>query len=171
MDDAYAIKRCLDGERDAFGHLVQRYQRQAVGHASAILRVREDAVDAVQEAFIDAYRSLQTFDTSRPFYPWFYVLLRNRCYKITGKSREGVSFDEIEILAPQIGLPEEERLALETALRSLPDEFREIVTLKYLDGLSYEELAEHLGIPKGTVMSRLFHARRQLQAKLTGKFN
>lgn len=171
MDDAAAIKKCLNGERDAFGHLVQRYQRQAVGHASAILRIREDAIDAVQEAFVDAFRSLESFDLSRPFYPWFYVLLRNRCYKIAAKNRETVSSDEIEILAPQIGLPDEERLALEKALRSLPDEFREIITLKYLDGLSYEELAVHLVIPKGTVMSRLFHARRQLQAKLTGKFN
>lgn len=171
MDDAAAIKKCLNGERDAFGHLVQRYQRQAVGNASAILRIREDAVDAVQEAFIDAFRSLKSFDLSRPFYPWFYVLLRNRCYKIAGKNSEAVSSDDIEILAPQVGPANEERLALEKALGSLTDEFREIVTLKYLDGLSYDELAEHLGIPKGTVMSRLFHARRQLQAKLTGKFN
>jgi len=171
MDDVAAIKKCLNGERDAFGHLVQRYQNQALGHASAILKVREDAVDAVQDAFIDAFRSIKSFEMSRAFYPWFYVLLRNRCYKISAKRRESESSDDIEILAPQVGPAHEERLALEEALRSLPYEFREIVTLKYLDGLSYDELSQHLGIPKGTVMSRLFHARRQLQAKLTGKFN
>ncbi len=171
MDDAVAIKKCLDGERDDFRHLVERYQRQAAGHAVAILRNRDDASDAVQEAFIDAFRSLASFDTARPFYPWFYVLLRNRCYKMAVKNRETESSTDIEILAPQVGPADEERLALEKALSSLSDEFREIVTLKYLDGLSYDEIAEHLQIPRGTVMSRLFHARRQLQAKLTGKFN
>ena len=92
-------------------------------------------------------------------------------YKMTAKKRETESVEDIEILAPQSGLPSEERFALEKASLSLPKEDREIITLKYLDGLSYDELAEHLQIPKGTVMSRLFHARRQLHAKLTGKFH
>ena len=64
----------------------------------------------------------------------------------------------------------EERLTLETALLSLEKEDREIITLKYLDGLSYQEIAEHLQIPRGTVMSRLFYARKQLQSKLNRKF-
>ncbi|HSK74810.1 MAG TPA: RNA polymerase sigma factor [Pyrinomonadaceae bacterium] len=171
MDDLTAIEKCLKGEKDAFRFLVERYQKQAVGHAVAILGNREDALDAVQEAFIDAFQSLQRFDRTRRFYPWFYVLLRNRCYKMTARKRETESIGETEILAAQAGLPNEERFALEKALLSLPQEDREIITLKYLDGLSYEELAEHLQIPRGTVMSRLFYARKQLQAKLTGKFH
>jgi RNA polymerase sigma-70 factor (ECF subfamily) len=171
MNDSTAIKKCSGGEMEAFRVLVERYQNQAAAHATAILRNREDALDAVQEAFIDAFRSLKSYDHDRPFYPWFYVMLRNRCYKMAGRRREADSIEEIDILAPQIGLQNEERLALEKALHSLTDADREIVTLKYLDGLSYEELAEHLQIPRGTVMSRLFHARRHLQAKLTAKFN
>ena len=171
MDDLTAIEKCLKGEKDAFRFLVERYQKQAVGHAVAILGNREDALDAVQEAFIDAFQSLKRFDQTRRFYPWFYILLRNRCYKMTARKRETENIEETEILAAQAGLPNEERFALEKALLSLPQEDREIITLKYLDGLSYEELAEHLQIPRGTVMSRLFYARKHLQAKLTGKFH
>lgn len=171
MDDRKIIERCLNGEREAFRFLVERYQAQAVGHALAILGSREDARDATQEAFVDAFQSLKKFDLSRRFYPWFYVLLRNRCYKLIAKRRETEDIETAEILAPREGVSEVERIALERALRSLSREEREIVTLKYLDGFSYDEIAGLLQIPRGTVMSRLFYARKQLQAKLTGKFH
>lgn len=166
MDDEIAIAKCRNGEQEAFRHLVERYQKQAVSHATAILGSREDALDAAQEAFIDAFRAVKQFDDSRPFYPWFYVLLRNRCFKMAARKRETESIDETVIVASSSATQPEDILALENALRSLDMEDREIVTLKYLDGLSYNELAERLQIPKGTVMSRLFHARRKLQAKL-----
>ena len=166
MDDETAIEKCRDGDQDAFRHLVERYQKQAVSHATTILGRREDAQDAAQEAFIDAFKALKQFDSSRPFYPWFYVLLRNRCFKLAARKRETESIDETVIVAPNSTAQSERTLALENALRSLDMEDREIVTLKYFDGLSYNELAERLQIPKGTVMSRLFHARKKLQAKL-----
>lgn len=165
MDDQAAIERCKKGENEAFRYIVERYQRQAVSHATAILGNREDALDAVQEAFIDAFRALGNFDKSLPFYPWYYVLLRNRCYKTAARRRETQTVDETLIVASN-ATSREEAFALEEALLSLDSEDREIVTLKYFDGLSYDELAERLQIPKGTVMSRLFHARRKLQAKL-----
>lgn len=169
MDDATAIEKCKAGETDAFRHVVERYQRQAVGHAISILLRPEDAQDAAQEAFIDAFRSLKDFDISRPFYPWFYVLLRNRCYKLASRRRKEIDIDDSEaVFIQQAGLPVEERIGLQTALVSLGKEAREILTLKYIDGLSYDELAEMLQVPKGTVMSRLFHARRRLQQRLMG---
>ena len=171
MDDLTAIEKCRNGEREAFRFLVERYQNQAAGHAIAILGNREDALDAVQEAFIDAFQALRNFDEGRRFYPWFYVLLRHRCFKMKAKARETESIEETEIIAPQTNLPPETQLAIEAALLSLKPEDREIITLKYLDGLSYDEIAEHLEIPKGTVMSRLFYVRKQLQGKLTGKFH
>ena len=170
MDDLTAIEQCKNGDKESFRFLVESYQNQAVSHAIAIIGNREDALDAVQEAFIDAFQALKNFDTARNFYPWFYVLLRNRCYKMFAKKREMESVEETEIIAPQTNLSHEDQFALETALLSLAKEDREIVTLKYLDGLSYDEIAEHLEIPKGTVMSRLFYARKQFQAKLTGNF-
>lgn len=168
MDDAGAIKRCQQGDREAFRHLVETYQKRAVAHAVAILFDRDDAEDAVQEAFIDAFKAIGTFDTTRTFYQWFYVLLRNRCYKLTARRRPAASLDDIQLLAAQPGPDDETRLALEHALRSLTPEEREIVSLKYFSGLSYDELAAHLQVPRGTVMSRLFYARRRLQEKLGG---
>ena len=168
MDDAEAIKRCQQGDREAFRHLVERYQKRAVAHAIAILFDRDDAEDAVQEAFIDAFQAIGRFDTSRTFYQWFYVLLRNRCYKLSAKRRPTENIDDVQLLASQSGTVDDTRFELEKALRSLTHEEREIVTLKYLSGLSYDELAAHLQIPRGTVMSRLFYARQRLQGKLAG---
>jgi RNA polymerase sigma-70 factor (ECF subfamily) len=171
MDDVTAIEKCQNGEKEAFRFLVESYQNQAVAHAVSILGNREDALDAMQEAFIDAYRGLKNFDKTRRFYPWFYVLLRNRCFKMTARRKETENIEETVILASQPEISREERFTLETALLALAKEDREIITLKYLDGLSYQEIADFLKIPRGTVMSRLFHARRHLQAKLTGKFH
>ena len=164
MNDVTAIISCKSGDRESFRHLVEAYQRQAAAHATAILGNREDAADATQEAFVDAFRALKSFDENRPFYPWFYVLLRNRCYKMTARRRDADNIDETEIVVRTMG--NEESIALDRALLSLDREDREIVTLKYFDGLSYEELAARLQIPKGTVMSRLFHARRRLRERL-----
>jgi RNA polymerase sigma-70 factor, ECF subfamily len=168
MDDAAAIRTCRDGNRQAFRHLVEKYQAQAIGHAIGILGNRDDALDAVQEAFIDAFKALKGFDLSRSFYPWFYVLLRNRCYKLSASRvrQKTESLEQAEILETTRHMSYENVLLLEQGLRELDPEDREIITLKHLDGLSYEELSERLGIPAGTVMSRLFHARSRLRERL-----
>jgi RNA polymerase sigma-70 factor, ECF subfamily len=168
MDDTLAITRCREGEKEAFHSLVETYQAEAIGHAVAILGNREDALDMVQEAFIDAYKALDRFDLARRFYPWFYTLLRNRCYKLlAGRSgRELYSLEECEILLLAGAPRPEETLGLERALLDLSPEDREIITLRHLDGLSYDELAERLAVPKGTVMSRLYYARSRLRGKL-----
>lgn len=169
MDDQSAIRECRRGDREAFRHLVEQYQSQAISHAIAILGNREDALDAVQEAFLDAYQALGRFDLARRFYPWFYVVLRNRCYKLLAArgQREMSSLEDAEFLAPATSQRPEEVLSLVQALSELTPEERELITLKHLDGLSYEELAERLEIPDGTVMSRLYHARKRLHEKLT----
>lgn len=162
MDDNTAIQRCKAGERGAYRHLVERYRDEAIGHAIAILRNRDDALDAVQDAFVDAYRALEGFDSARRFYPWFYVLLRNRCFKLTGHRKKRVEVPDDTAILEQVA-QEESNADLEGALAELSPSDREILTLKYLDGCSYNDLAEHLSIPRGTVMSRLFHARRRLR--------
>jgi RNA polymerase sigma-70 factor, ECF subfamily len=168
MDDQSAIERCRAGDNEAFRHIVERYQLEAIGHAIAILGSREDARDAVQEAFIDAFQALDRLDLTRRFYPWFYVVLRNRCYKLIAgrKKREVASIDEMEILATTESIQPENAMLLEQALLELPAEERELITLRHLDGLSYQELAERLGVPQGTIMSRLYYARKGLREKL-----
>lgn len=169
MEDEAAIRRCAAGEREAFRFLVERYQAEAIGHATGILGRRDDAPDAVQEAFLDAYRALGRFDSTRRFYPWFYAILRNRCYKMMAERARRESGVEAGGLLDRAASGNiEETLALEQALLSLEAEDRELVTLRHLDGLSYAELAQRLGIPLGTVMSRLFHARRRLRERLLG---
>ena len=169
--DAEAIEKCVNGDWEAFRFLVERYQKQAVAHSTAILGNREDAKDAAQDAFVDAFQSLEKFDATRKFYPWFYVLLRNRCFKMRARKRATENVEETEIFAASDAVSHEEKLTLEKALHALSSEEREIIALKYLDGFSYEELAEHLQIPRGTVMSRLFYARKKLQTKLGAKFS
>ncbi|HYJ89638.1 MAG TPA: sigma-70 family RNA polymerase sigma factor [Pyrinomonadaceae bacterium] len=170
MDDYAAIERCRAGDNEAFRHIVERYQAEAIGHGTAILGNHEDALDAVQEAFIDAFQSLDHLDLSRRFYPWFYVILRNRCYKLAHgrKKREMSSSNEMEILAPVANIRPEELMLLEQAMLELPTEDRELITLRHLDGLSYQELAERLEVPQGTIMSRLYHARKKLRDRLAG---
>ncbi|MGB2717337.1 MAG: RNA polymerase sigma factor [Vicinamibacterales bacterium] len=169
MDDSAAVQRCLEGEPDAFRTLVECYQGRALGHAIAIIRNRADAQDAVQDAFLNAHRALHTFDQGRVFYSWFYAILRNCCYKLlAGRHMDAadhaVRLDLLE--APT--LPVDDRLALERALAALSPTDREVVMLRHFDGLSYAELAALLEIPVGTVMSRLFNARKRLRDRLTG---
>ena len=168
MDDHEAIERCRAGDNEAFRHIVEHYQAEAIGHATAILGNHEDALDAVQEAFIDAFQALAQLDLSRRFYPWFYVILRNRCYKLAHgrKKIEMSGSDEMEILAPAASIRPEESMLLEQAMLELPIEDRELITLRHLDGLSYQELAERLEVPPGTIMSRLYHARKKLRNRL-----
>lgn len=168
MDDKAAIQRCRAGDKEAFRHVVEHYEAEAIGHAVAILGNREDAMDAVQEAFIDTFQTLDRIDLTRRFYPWFYIILRNRCYKLAAgrKKREASSSDEMEILAPVSSIRPEDTMLLEQVMLELPAEDRELITLRHLDGLSYEELAERLAVPQGTIMSRLYYARKRLREKL-----
>ena len=167
MHDAEAIRRCREGEVEAFHHLVHRYQRRALAHARALTGNDADAADMAQSAFLDAFRNLRRFDETREFYPWFYVLLRNRCFKgrVHSQDRPG-THEPLETAAPVVQSPEE-LYDLRAALDLLPADDHELIVLKHLDGWTYDELAERLDIPRGTVMSRLFHARRRLKALLS----
>jgi RNA polymerase sigma-70 factor, ECF subfamily len=167
MNDPAAVRACLDGDRDAFRHLVDRYQARALAHARLLTGNEADAADATQEAFVDAFRNLRIYDATREFYAWFYTLLRNRCLK--QRSRRGTRSESAPLperaVAPQ---RPDESLDVWTALQRLPAADAELVVLKHLEGWTYDELSAALEIPRGTVMSRLFTARLRLQALLSG---
>lgn len=171
MDDSTAIMSCRRGDADSFRHLVERYQKQAVGHAIAILGNREDALDAVQDSFVRAFQALNRFDLGMRFYPWFYTILRHQCFKLVAQrhKRMEVNADDLQLLSPSAGPANNQTILLEQALLALDAEQRELITLRHLDGLSYQDLAERLEIPIGTVMSRLYHARRKLREKLSSR--
>lgn len=169
VDDRDAIERCQAGDNDAFHHLVERYQKEAMGHALAILRNRDDAADAVQTAFVRAFKALDHFEPGRRFYPWFYTILQNCSYKLAAR-RPAPAIQlsgDLELLASAGDESSERRTRLfELALQGLSAEDRELITLKHLDGCRYTDLAERLNIAAGTVMSRLYHARKPLRGEV-----
>jgi RNA polymerase sigma-70 factor (ECF subfamily) len=166
MDDATAIERCKAGERDAFRYRVERYQKEGIMHALAILRHREDARDAVQEAFLTAFQTLHRFDATCPFYPWFYTILRNRCCKLLDLRRRQAAqpVGGLELLASSSdSFSARNTELLEQALARLRPQDRELILLKHQDGWRYRDLAALLEILAGTVMSRLYQARSRLR--------
>ena len=167
MQDAEVIQKCRQGDAEAFRYLVHRYQHRALAHARALTGNDADAADAAQYAFLDVFRHLDSFDEARDFYPWFYVLLRNRCLK-TGRRHDRAGPNDLVETAVLGAESTEEVFDLRASLDQLRPEDREIILLKHLDGWTYDELAERLAIPRGTVMSRLFHARRRLLVIMSG---
>ena len=119
MDDAEAVRECRGGHMEAFQHLVRRYQGRALAHGRALTGNEADAADAAQEAFVDAFRHLKQFDVRREFYPWLYVLLRNRCFK--QRTRPGTRPESAPLAdrAAMPGPPAEQALDLRAALATL----------------------------------------------------
>jgi RNA polymerase sigma-70 factor (ECF subfamily) len=167
MDDASAARACRTGNVDAFRHFVERYQSRALAHARLLTRNEADAADATQEALVDAFRNLGSFDPGRPFYAWFYVLLRNRCFK--QRSRRSTRWESgVATAAGAVPAVSAEQLDLWRAIERLAPDEAELVVLKHIEGWTYEELSAALGLPRGTVMSRLYTARQRLLTMLSG---
>jgi len=184
--DEEAIQGVLAGNRDAFVVLVERYQGRAFRLALRVLRNEESARDAVQEAFLKAYSALPRFQGRSSFYTWLYRLVMNQCLdmKRRDKSDRQVEWEDEgtgessadSLLPPEVAgvrfapaasmMRQQLRERIAEAIERLPDGPRETLILRELEGLSYAEIAEAQEIPKGTVMSRLHYARKQLQSDL-----
>lgn len=180
--DLALVEKARKGDRKAFGTLVELYQRRVYAIAFGILRSREDAWDAAQEAFVKAYKNLDRFEGTSAFYTWLYRITYNLSidHLRSKKRRDTVDLDEnrklesaLEKAGHQVAEHPDEvtdrkelSRVLQDAMRKLSDKHRAIIVLREVEGLSYEEMADVLGISKGTVMSRLFHARKNLQALL-----
>lgn len=184
--DQEAIRRVRAGDRDAFRVLVERYQGRAYRLALRVLRNEEEARDAVQEAFLKAYGALDRFQGRSRFYTWLYRLVMNQCLDQRRRDRsdretayeEGGAVeadsevgDPPEVLGVRFApaaaaMGKELRRHLAAAIDTLPEAARATLLLREVEGLSYAEIAETLQIPKGTVMSRLHYARRQVQRRL-----
>jgi RNA polymerase sigma-70 factor, ECF subfamily len=135
---------------------------QAGAYALAILRNRAEAEDAVQQAALKGWERLRQYDTERPFKGWWFAILRNCCLDFlrqAGTSRMQ-ALDSIDPPAPEAEVFDDDRLV--ACLAQLSGLHREILQLRYFGELSYDEIADALDIPKGTVMSRLHLARKAL---------
>lgn len=140
---------------------------QAAGYSRSILRSRQDAEDAVQQAALRGLERIDTFDTTRPFKGWWFAILRNCCIdmlrQFTAAKAESLENYDAPDSAPQEISDWEE---LSTAMNRLSENHREVLRLRYFADLNYRELADALNIPHGTVMSRLHLARKALQAQM-----
>jgi len=184
-DDLTLVQRVRTGDQRAFKLLVERYQRKVYAVAYGMVKDREEARDIAQEAFVKVYKYLEHFKGDASFYTWLYRITVNICIdslrkKGSAKGDDHVEFDEsvrmdvseanIGALGSRLGTnPQKSALRKEladkisAALQQIPEAHRQILLLREVEGMSYEELARTLQIPKGTVMSRLFHARLKMQ--------
>lgn len=169
------IHRSKRGDKHAFGLLVNKYMRQGYYAALAFLGSHSEALDASQEAFVKAYRAMKTFQEGRRFYTWYYRILKNHCLNVLRDRTAHVVplsiVEEIDPVSTEQSADaamegEERRRAVWAALWKLDPEDRELLVARDLLDTPYATLAELLDVPLGTVMSRLYHARRKLRLQL-----
>jgi RNA polymerase sigma-70 factor (ECF subfamily) len=182
VSDVELVRAATEGDQEAFRELMERYKGRAYAVALGILGDPDEAIDAVQDAFIKAFYSLKDFRGGSGFYTWFYRMLVNGAidrWRKTGRKGE-VSLDETRRVdeddTTEVGVyprtPEDlagnRQLAdaLTEAIASLPEYHRAVIILREVDGLSYDEIAESMGCSVGTVMSRLHYARGKLKDAL-----
>lgn len=182
--DTDLVQRAQKGDKAAFRQLIERHQRRVYQLALGIVKDHEDALDVVQETFVKVHNNLPTFKGDSAFYTWVYRIAYNVAIDAVRKNKgDKVEVDENTLTdegsqydpySPQSPSPQKAALRgelgakLQEALAKLGENHRAILVLREIDGLSYEELAQVLKIPKGTVMSRLFHARQKMQQALRG---
>lgn len=181
--DKRLVERVQHGDKKAFELLFSKYQRKLMRLVSRLVRDQAEAEDVVQEAFIKAYRALPQFRGDSAFYTWLYRIGINTAknYLVTQGRRaptstdadveEAETFDDGEHLR-DINTPESllatKQIAqtVNLAMEALPEELRTAISLREIEGLSYDEIADVMGCPIGTVRSRIFRAREAIAEKL-----
>jgi RNA polymerase sigma-70 factor (ECF subfamily) len=180
MDEKELIRRSQTGDGEAFGVLVERYKGKVFSLAYGFTQDRAGADDLAQEVFIKVYLSLTKFQSRSEFGTWLYRVAVNHIKDFLRKNRKRLMEIPLQeagdrVLASADLGPEEERLQegqreiVRAALARLPEKYRVILTLRDIDGLSYEDISGILKLSPGTVDSRLHRARRRLREKLQGR--
>jgi len=184
IDDIDLVKRCQAGDTRAFNDLVTKYRGKAYAMIYNMVRNEQDAWDLAQDGFLKAWKSIPNFRGQSAFYTWLYRIMTNVTIDWLRKKRiqGGTEFDEeLELKNIEPGsatmpraetLPsdkmahDEIRKRIDAALEKLSPEHRAVIVMKEMDDLQYNEIADALGCSLGTVMSRLFYARKKLQVLL-----
>jgi RNA polymerase sigma-70 factor (ECF subfamily) len=164
------IASVRSGDKEAYREIVEKYMQRAYYIALTFVRDPDTAMDISQMAFIKAYKNLKRFDLERPFFPWFYRILRNLSLDHVRRARRvhEIPLEDVQIISDQRE-DRDMKEALWKAIEELPTEQREIIVLRYFEGFSYKEIAETVGKPIGTVMSSLYYSKRKLKTIL-GEF-
>jgi len=174
VDDAELVARARQGDTDAFEQLVRKHQRYAFNLAYRVLGDHTEAEDVIQEAFVRAWQGLSGFRGQARFTTWLYRIVHNLCLnRLPGLQRELLQIEPLEEAlvnpapAPPALFEAREREAfLHAELERLPQKYRLVLTLYYLQDLSYDEIASALNVPMGTVKTHLHRARRLLVERL-----
>ncbi len=181
-DDQVLVERAQQGDKRAFDLLVLKYQHKIAKLIMRYVRDPAQALDVSQEAFIKTYRALPKFRGDSAFYTWLYRIAINTAKNhLVAMKRRPADF-EVDLQDPEaydiharlqdmdtperIAQREELRAAVESAIAALPDELREAILLREIEGLSYEEIARAMDCPVGTVRSRIFRAREAIDARI-----
>jgi RNA polymerase sigma-70 factor (ECF subfamily) len=179
-DDQRLIARCLDGDSAAFGELVRRYQDRLYNTVYRLVENPDDALDVVQDAFLNAYQSLDGFKGDSLFFTWLYRIAVNTAISHKRKQRVLLSIDgdrngasslqpldDSAYSRPGEALERaEQEQRIQHALSRLSPEHRAVLILKDMEGQKYEAMADILGVPVGTIRSRLHRARAELRGLL-----
>ncbi|MCA8940984.1 MAG: sigma-70 family RNA polymerase sigma factor [Planctomycetes bacterium] len=180
VEEIRLISGAKHGDAQSFEILVQRYIGRAIRVAYGYVGNRDEATELAQEAFFRVYKSLERFRDGEPFAPWFFRILRNACITYIQKHRRKGHFSKDQVRRDEsdssFELPDqhttsphedaelsETQRQLWSCLEMLSVNHREIIMLRHFEDLDYAAIAEVLDIPIGTVMSRLYHARRKLR--------
>lgn len=180
--DAELVKRVQAGDRGAFDILVQKYQHKVVNLVGRFVSDQAECQDIAQDAFIKAYRAIGSFRGDSQFYTWLYRIAANTAKNfLASRARKSpaysVDVEDAEHFEGESGLKEyanpenllltdEIRATIFRAIENLPDDLKSAITLREIDGLSYEEIADVMDCPIGTVRSRIFRARDVIDKEL-----
>jgi RNA polymerase sigma-70 factor (ECF subfamily) len=176
MDDREAIERVLSGDRDAFRHIVERYWRKVMAVVRQRISTAEDVEEVVQNVFLRAYQKIGQLRDVRVLAHWLYQIaqkcsvdyLRRKRHQAWTSSEEVCTIlDEKEA---ENRKEDDMSFEIRDAVASLPTKYREVVMLRFIGGMSCDEVAEYLGEPAGTVRNRLFRANELLKMKLRNLF-
>lgn len=186
IEDKQLVEQSSSGDREAFRGLVDRYQGKLLRLVTQLVRSREDAEDIVQESFVKAYLSIDSFRGQSSFYTWLYRIAFNMAIdfkrKVSRRGGDSAPLEDVDttkniytvqtIESPSDVVSRKEQAELiSKALHELSEEHRTVIVLREIDGLSYEEIAKVMGISKGTVMSRLHYARKKMQTALKDEYS
>jgi len=163
--DAATVRRAQRGDRAAFGELVRAHHARLISAIRALVRDAEAAEDLSQDAFVDAYRQLPTLKRPESFCAWLFGIARHKALNHLRTANREVPSATVE--APEPADPPEDRLALREKLDRLPERDREILAARYLQDLSYAEIAETLGLTVNAVRVRCCRARQALREALS----
>ena len=161
--DRELLERFRVGDDGAVKAVYEKFRGPVFAIALSILRDRDRAADATQQTFLKAWRAASTYDPDRPIKPWIYAIARRAAIDIYRKASRVVVSDEVDAVTTSPGLETAwEVFEVRTAVDELPDEERQVIKLSHFDGLTHQEIADHIGIPVGTVKSRSHRAHQRL---------